>query len=198
MTSRENGAQGLACFVDVETTGLSPRTEEIIELAICLFAYSKDTGEIGGVVDQYVGLREPGVPISSGAARVHGLRMKDLCGKQLDVARVEAMLHSAEFVVAHNAPFDRGFLARIFPVSSRKLWLCSMSGINWKGKGFPSRGLQNLLRAHGISAGRAHRAEDDVLATLELLAHCGADGKPYFKELIAKLPDRSDSVGEVG
>lgn len=198
MNDAESGTQGMACFIDVETTGLSPKTEEIIEIAICLFAYRKDTGEITEIVDQYVGLREPCVPISPGAARVHGLRMKDLCGQQLDVDRVEAMLHSAEFVVAHNAPFDRGFVSRLVPVSSNKQWVCSMSGINWKRKGFPSRGLQNLLRAHGISAGRAHRAEDDVLATLELLAHCGADGKPYFKELLAKLPDQSDSASEVG
>ncbi|EEG77290.1 exonuclease domain-containing protein [Dethiobacter alkaliphilus] len=198
MTSAEEGSLGLACFVDVETTGLSPRKEEIVELAICLFAYRRDSGEITRIVDRYVGQREPGVPVSPGAARVHGLRMADLRGKQLDTARIEAILHSAEFIVAHNASFDRGFVARLFPVSGRKQWLCSMSGIDWKGKGFPSRGLQNLLRAHRIDAGRAHRAEDDVLATLKLLACCDHSGKTYSKELIERLPDCSDSVGEAG
>ena len=189
---------GMACFVDVETTGLCSRTEEVIELAICLFEYSKETGEIVRMVDRYVGLREPSVPISYGAARIHGLKLKDLCGKQLDCARIEAILHTAEFIVAHNASFDRGFVTRLFPISSRKHWLCSMSGINWKGKGFASRGLQNLLRDHGITAGQAHRAEDDVMATLRLLARRGSDGRWYFAELLTKLPVRKDTTSEAG
>lgn len=198
MDLAQANAVGVACFVDVETTGLCSRTEEIVELAICLFEYSKETGEIVRMVDRYVGLREPSVPISPGAARVHGLKLKDLCGKKLDNARVEAILHTAEFIVAHNAPFDRGFVTRLFPVSSHKHWLCSMSGINWKGKGFASRGLQNLLRDHGITAGRAHRAEDDVLATLRLLTRRGLDGRWYFAELLTKLPVLKDSTSEAG
>ncbi|MDW7649732.1 MAG: exonuclease domain-containing protein [Bacillota bacterium] len=198
MDLTEAGALGMACFVDVETTGLCSRKEEVVELAICLFTFRRESGEIVKVVDRYVGLREPCVPISPGAARVHGLRIKDLYGKRLDEARIEAMLHAAEFIVAHNAPFDKGFVTRLFPLTRQKNWLCSMSGINWKGKGFASRGLQNLLRDHGIAAGRAHRAEDDVLATLELLARCGTDGRTYFGELLTKLPKEADSADIAG
>ena len=198
MSMTKAGELGVACFVDVETTGLCSRTEEVVELAISLFEYRKGSGEIVGVVDTYVGLREPCVPISSGAARVHGLRMKDLCGKRLDQPRIEAMLHMAEFIVAHNAPFDKGFVTRLFPVSGQKTWLCSMSGINWKGRGFASRGLQNLLRDHGITIDRAHRAEDDVLATLKLLSRCDAEGSIYFGELLRKLPDKTDLASDAG
>jgi DNA polymerase-3 subunit epsilon len=187
---------GLACFVDVETTGLSAKTEEIVELAVCLFEFQRESGEITRVVDRYTGLREPGVPISAGAARVHGLRISELRGKCLDHARIEVMLHTGEFIVAHNARFDRGFVEKLFSVSKQKPWLCSMSGIDWYGRGFPSRGLQNLLRAHGITTARAHRAEDDVLATLSLLSKCDALGKRYLLELLEKCGQRIVNDGQ--
>jgi len=181
-------------FVDVETTGLSSRTEEIIELAACLFEFRRDTGEITGLIDTYAGLREPAVPISGSATRVHGLRLADVRGKCLDMLRVEAMFQSAEYIVAHNASFDRGFVTRLFPVSRHKRWLCSMSGIDWYGKGFASRGLQNLLKDHGIIVKRSHRAEDDVLAALALLRRCSREGRHYFAELLPLPPAGLDTA----
>src|SRR6187401_3069365 len=38
----------LAAFIDVETTGLCPRTDEVIEFAVDLFAFNRETGEILG------------------------------------------------------------------------------------------------------------------------------------------------------
>lgn len=178
---------GQACFLDVETTGLSAKTEEVVELAVCLFDFRRDSGEIIQVVDIYTGLREPGVPISAAAARVHGLRMEDLCGKRLDHGRVENLIQSADFIVAHNARFDRSFVAKLIPLSQRKQWLCSMSGVDWYGKDFSSRGLQNLLLSHGICIERSHRAEDDVRAALTLLGKRGHDGRTYFAELLRCL-----------
>ncbi|MBS4007509.1 MAG: hypothetical protein KGZ45_03665 [Clostridium sp.] len=183
----EKGNVRQACFLDVETTGLSARTEEVVELAICLFDFGRDSGEIIRIVDTYVGLREPGVPISAAAAHVHGLRLEDLRGRKLDHGRVEKIIQAADFIVAHNANFDRGFVVKLIPLSKRKQWLCSMSGVDWYGKGFPSRGLQNLLSSHGIHTKRSHRAEDDVRAALTLLGRRGQDGRTYFAELLRCL-----------
>lgn len=189
--------KGLACFLDVETTGLSAATEEIIELSACLFEFKWDSGEITGIRESYTGLREPGVPITPGAARVHGLRAADLQGRKLDHQRIEAILDAANFIVAHNAAFDRGFIIKLFPVCAQKIWLCSMSGIDWYGKGFASRGLQNLLRRHGIATGKAHRAKADVLGALALLSCRGQDGRRYFLELLEKLPrEGTEAAGE--
>lgn len=182
-----SGTSGVACFLDVETTGLSQANDEIVEIALCLFEFNRESGEIVEIVEQYVGLRDPGKHIPSYATRIHGLKDDDVRGKKLDHDVIEAMIHRAEFMVAHNATFDRGFVSRLFNACSSKTWLCSMRGIDWKRKGFNSRALQNLLKEHGIIVDKAHRAEYDVKAALALLSKQGDSGKTYFGELLQKF-----------
>lgn len=108
--SRVKPGWGIAGFVDVETTGLSPRYDEVVELALVLFAFDRQTGGIVGIVDEYVGLREPGRSIPRDASEVHGLTMDGVRGCCLDCGVIERLIARAEFLVAHNASFDRGFV----------------------------------------------------------------------------------------
>lgn len=180
---------GLAGFIDVETTGLSPYYDEVVELALVLFAFARETGEIMGIVDEYVGLREPSCPIPSAATAVHGLTLDNVRGCSLDCGAIERLVGRAEFLVAHNAGFDRAFVERLVPLVGKKRWLCSMRGVDWRAKGFSSRALQFLLRAHRIETAHAHRGEDDVKGTLRLLAHCPPGSRPYFAELLEALKE---------
>jgi len=177
-------AMGTAGIVDVETTGLDPRRDEIIELSFVLFSYDKATGRIGTVLEEYCGQREPTCPISPGAAAVHGLTRPALQGAALDNVCIQRLFAAAEFIVAHNAAFDRGFLVGLYPQLRTKPFVCSMRCINWYGEGSPSRGLQHLLARHGISAGRAHRAGDDTHGLLQLLSCDDKNGVPYFRYLL--------------
>lgn len=185
---------GIAGMVDVETTGLSHRYDEIVELALILFAFDRETGKILGVVEEYAGLREPSVPISAEASSVHGITWEMVRGRRLDESRIERMLRRAEFLVAHNAVFDRGFVIRLFPVAARKPWLCSMRNVNWHRFGFSSTALQNLLQYHGIVTGSAHRGAADARATLELLNCTDPDGQPYFRSLLQAFHPGRDTA----
>lgn len=171
----------IAGFIDVETTGLHPGFDEVVEFAIVLFAFDAKTGQIAGVVDEYVGLRDPGRPIPPQATRVHGIRDTDVHGKRLDERRIGALVERAEFLVAHNASFDRAFVEKLVPQTKEKHWYCSMNGVPWKRLGFVSKGLQRLLADHGIRVNRAHRGLDDVKGALALLARADASGSCYFK-----------------
>lgn len=186
----------VGCFVDVETTGLSPRFDEIVELAMMLFAFDPQSGRIEGIVDQYVGLRDPGRTIPRRATAVHGIRDADVSGRRLDGRRVDSLLSRAEFMIAHNASFDRGFLRVLYPQVTKLPWICSMRGVDWRGRGFPSRGLQSLLRYHHIEVRRSHRGEDDVEAALRLLACEDSEGRCYFKEVLINYDDRLSSASQ--
>jgi DNA polymerase-3 subunit epsilon len=173
----------LGCVVDVETTGFSP-VDEVVEIGLVLFAFERQSGQVLGIIEEYAGLREPACAIHPGALCVHGLTMDYLRGMRIDVMRVEDILFRTEFLIAHNAAFDARFVVPLFPTAGMKPWYCSMNGIDWRTKGFQSKGLQNLLSWHGIDAEQAHRAVEDARATLALLSMQQGNGMTYLYELV--------------
>ena len=185
-----------AAIVDVETTGLNPTSDEILELAIALFDFDRSTGEVGPIRDGYVGLREPYnmsfIPLE--AVLVHGINWDMVKGRTLDMVKIADLLDSAEEVIAHNAAFDRSFVSHLFPSEAKRWWLCTMTGIDWYGRGYTSRKLTNLAQAHGVSADGAHRALADVIMIHKLLSHSAGDRESYFAELLASGADRSRPV----
>jgi DNA polymerase-3 subunit epsilon len=186
-TQSDTSNVGHAAMIDVETTGLSPYKDEIIEFAAVLFRFSLDTYEIIDIIHSYVGLREPNIDIPHQATQVHGLRFSDVKGKSLDSVRIKEIIEKADFLIAHNAQFDKGFVTQLYPFCNSKNWVCSMRGVNWKRKGFDSKALQNLLKAHRIKVDRSHRALDDVHACIELLKQRNNDGGNYLAELLSPL-----------
>jgi len=169
---------GLAVCIDVETTGVRPGYDEIVELAIVLFSYDQEG--IKDLFDSYSGLREPSCPISESAYNAHGLTVQALTGHQLDSQRIESIIEQADLIVSHNASFDKEFVAPIFPKIKYKKWYCSLKNISWVG----GRSLQNLFKLHGIESVSPHRALNDVKGLLSLLSKKNDQGKTYFSELL--------------
>jgi len=92
--------------VDVETTGLDSTTDRVVEVAAVRF---KD----GRPVHTFSSTVNPGRPIPAVAAGIHLLGDDEVRGAprwpQVEAA-LASFVRPDDLIVAHNAPFDRGFL----------------------------------------------------------------------------------------
>jgi len=183
-------------IVDIETTGLTEH-DEIIELALILFSYDPLSGDIGGILDRYVGLREPNVPCSPGALQVHKITADLTRGKVLNEDKVRSLFDRAEAVFAHNAQFDKGFLFRLFPDLPEKPWLCTMRDIVWDWEGFLQVSLDAICEHYRIERNGAHRAYEDAITVLSVLHRNNCQGTPHIKQLHERLHRPAFSVSFV-
>ncbi|HVI97526.1 MAG TPA: 3'-5' exonuclease [Sphingomonas sp.] len=156
-----------ALLVDVETTGLNPIADEIIELAMVPFYYNAD-GAIVGVGEAFNALRQPASAIPAEVTRITGIDDAAVAGRSIDPSEVAAFA-GGNLVIAHNASFDRRFLERFCPALAENPWACSLSEIRWAGEGFESAKLAYLAMSSGFYYDR-HRAMHDCHATIELLS----------------------------
>jgi DNA polymerase-3 subunit epsilon len=159
-------------FLDVETTGLDPLTDEITELAMLPFDYSDD-GRIFAVHEPFEALRDPGRPIPPEVTALTGISDAMVAGAAIDPAVVAGFLRSAGLagllIVAHNAQFDRPFCERFCPDFAAAAWACSWREIPWKSEGFDGARLSQLAAGHGLFF-NGHRAVHDCQAGIEILA----------------------------
>lgn len=159
-------AKGLV--LDTETTGMSPETEHVIEIAIVAFEYDPDSGEIFRILDSYCAFEDPGVLIPPEATAINGITNEMVRGHSFDDARIREMVDDATLVIAHNAGFDRPFMEKRFPLFMELPWGCSIKQIDWAGEGLGSSKLEYLAWRSGFFY-EAHRAEVDCRVLLDIL-----------------------------
>lgn len=169
-------------YLDTETTGTDPRRHEVIELAIVPFDYDPD-GRLCAVGEPFVALRQPSHPIPEEITRITGITDAMVEGQAIDPAAVAAFIEPAVIVVAHNAGFDRPFVERISESFKFKGWGCSMSQVDWAAEGFEGTKLSYLASQCGFFF-EGHRAENDCLAGLEILARPLKDGQTALAHLL--------------
>ena len=174
------------CVLDLETTGLSHDDDEVIEIAMKLIEVDKKSGNYATAVKKYESYNQPKKRISEEITALTGITNEVVKGKVIDWTLVERLLSYSQLIVAHNAWFDRNMLEKY--IRPRNIWGCSSNDIDWKKRGFSKSSLELLSIWHGFYY-EAHRAMNDVNATIHLMTHPHYDIKP-IAELIenAKKP----------
>ena len=186
--------------VDLETTGLSPATDSIIEIGLVL------AGPDGAAQRRWSTLVNPGPgpdgDIEVGPTFVHGLVAADLEGAPRfdDVADLLARDLAGRVVVAHNARFDVGFLTRALGRSghlARGARVPRMCTMEWARHfmATPSRRLTACCEAAGVSIGQHHSALDDAEAAAGLLRHYMSVGRLRGEDPVAWARSLSDAEG---
>lgn len=177
------GDMRVGVAIDVETTGLDQDSDRIIELAVQRFRFDA-LGRVTQLGKARVWREDPDMPIDPRITKLTGLTAEDLAGQAIDTDAAVEILASADIIFAHNAAFDRPFVDRRLPAIAGKPWACSMVEIDWLELGFDGRALGHLVSQCGWFY-EGHRAENDILALIYLLAHVKTDGETILARLMA-------------
>lgn len=182
LTAGDIAGARLGLVLDLETTGVDPRRDEIIEFAMVPFHYDAD-GRVLTVGEAFSRLRQPREPVSEEITRITGITNVMLEGTSVTEAEVAAFAAPAALIIAHNAGFDRRFAEAFSPGLSMKPWACSMSQVDWKAHGFEGTKLSYLATQCGFFHD-GHRGEIDCHATLEVLATPLPSGRTALAHLL--------------
>jgi DNA polymerase-3 subunit epsilon len=161
-------------LLDVETTGLSPAYGHRVCEVACLCV----RGDVE--IARFESLVDPQRPISEGAYHVNHITPQMLAGAPTFDAIAGPLLALMQdaVLVAHNAPFDLGFLAaeleiaQLPPPEGQVIDTLALARRTYN---FSRNGLSVLASALGLETGLAHRAMGDVWTTYQLLDRILAD-----------------------
>ena len=171
---------------DIETTGLNSHTNEIIEIGAVKI-------KAGRIVDRYSQLINPGRPIPYHITEITSItdeqvanepKIDEVIGKFVDFIG-DAVL------VAHNAPFDMGFIKRDIKKYLNIDYQCSVIDTLQMARDlFPDLkkyGLGDLNKTLGLALEKHHRAVDDSQATANMfiifLDKYKEKGLEYMKDI---------------
>ena len=151
--------------IDVETTGISPEKERMIEIG----AFRPETGEV------FRTLIQPGRPLPEKITELTGITDDMLHDAPEEAEAIGALLEFMQgdtILLGHNISFDHSFLVqairrcgfaepRFYGIDTLKLSrvLCPE---------LPNKKLETMVEHFGLINERAHRAFEDAKVTVEL------------------------------
>lgn len=154
--------------IDLETTGGSRSADRILEIG----AVHVEQGGIGGRFETLV---NPGIPIPTFISAMTGIRADMVEGAPGFQGVADALTDfiGDSVLVAHNLPFDLGFLNRELSRACGFVLvnpsLCTVRLGRWLLPHLPDRRLDTLAAHYGLVFARRHRAADDAYVTAGLL-----------------------------
>jgi DNA polymerase-3 subunit epsilon len=174
---------------DVETTGLSPAYgHRVCEVACLRVRGGEELGRFEALVD-------PGRRITPGAYHVNRITADMLAGAPRFgvVAREVLALMDGAVLVAHNAPFDLGFLsmeldlARLPPPEGPVVDTLTLCRRIYR---FASNSLSAVARTLAVDTGPGHRAMGDAWTTWGVLDQIVRDvGQRWQVHTLGELLD---------
>jgi DNA polymerase III subunit epsilon len=155
-------------IIDVETTGGSPATSKITEIAILVHDGSQ-------IIDEFVSLVNPECEIPKFVVHLTGITQDMVASapKFYELAKQIIEITEDCIFVAHNVGFDYGMIRREFKslgYDYRRPHLCTVRASRHVLPGHESYSLGKLAKALDIEIEDRHRAGGDALATAKLFS----------------------------
>lgn len=153
--------------LDVETTGIDPATDQIVDIALVECAPSV-------IHPLFSTLIKPGIAIPPEAMAVHHITNEMVSGAPT-LSQVEYVIKQVTslrfFFAAHNEAFDRSFAGS--SINAKTPWICTyrLARHLWPdAPGFGNQVLRYWLKLD-VQGAEAHRALGDAMVTAHLLHH---------------------------
>jgi DNA polymerase-3 subunit epsilon len=161
---------GVFTAFDLETTGLDPQKDRIVEIGAVKF-------DRRGPIARFSTLVNPGIPMPPEAGKVNNITDEMLAGKPpLDEVLPDFLAFiRGTILTAYNAPFDCGFINESLKTVMRSLPNPVADTLAIAREVFPGKRsykLQELAVELQIPAAEAHRAEDDARICMEIFIRC--------------------------
>lgn len=157
---------------DIETTGMHPVRDRIVEIAAARI-------DCDGTITRFQSLIHPRCSIPPQACAVHRITDEMVASAPAfhEISFKFMKMAQSSTLVAHNARFDLGFLQESLARCGQQLWkgktMDLLRLMRQTYKGLPSYSLQNLRRTFQLTDTfenmAAHRAAADVEWELQLL-----------------------------
>lgn len=178
---------------DVETTGLSAIYDQIIELAgVKMYK--------GNVIEEFQEFIDPGRRLSDFTTQLTGITDDMLAGSKSveEVLQLFADFTQDTILVAHNAPFDMGFLNRHYEKYHIDHDQCpvidTLAFSRFLHPHFNSHRLNTLAKRYDISLEQHHRAIYDAETTGHLLYRFLKEAREDYQ--VTNLSQLNDYVGQ--
>lgn len=156
-------------ILDTETTGLSPKDSQVIEVGAILFSVPSKAviTQLSFVLPCIINAAEhvnhiPPVVTTLGPGPEAGLSL------------FKQLVDASDAIVAHNVDFDKQWFGIGLLPEIHKPWICTMTDVSWpKHLGIKNRpSVTALALAHCIPVWAAHRALTDCIYLAQVFERC--------------------------
>jgi len=172
-------------ILDLETSGIDPKRNDIIEVAMIRYENGKE-------VDRYDDLIKIDYKLSEIITIITGITDRDLeeDGKESGYvfSKIEKMLEGA-YIVGHNINFDIGFLRENYVEMDILGYIDTIPLAQILMPEHASYSLESLSDDLNISHENSHRAMADVEATLDLFKYLWKKGSDIPKSTLSEIKE---------
>lgn len=164
--------------LDLETTGLNPNSDQIIEVGAVV--WDTDRNAPVDILNDLIDIGELQVPVE--ITQITGIATQDLLnfGKEEEevLGKLLELMDKCDYVVAHNGNnFDKKFLEEAFAkygMNNDKEWIDTLYDVPYSDD-IKTRKLTYLAAEHRFLNPYAHRAIFDVMAMFKVLENYNID-----------------------
>lgn len=172
--------------VDIETTGLSPEKDRMIEIGAVKYINGKAAGEFSCLIKICQKLPEKITELTG----ITDEMLADGRDERMAVTEFLAFAEGCPVLLGHNIGFDYSFIkvaALRFGMEFEREALDTLHFAKKQHPELPSRALSALCAYYGIAQGRAHRAVDDAVSAHRLYCAMAAEFPGYDGFVARKL-----------